>query len=91
MHMDSSVLDANSSYLRHRALGSTALYKVLSDSDGIVTVSVVSAPGLESGTRVRLLARVAETMERHQVVSASPARTRFSRERRGFAGSLVSR
>jgi hypothetical protein len=90
MHMDSSVLDANSNYLRHSVLGSTAVYKVLSDSDGIVTVSVVSAPGLESGTRVRLLARVAETMERHQGVP-SPARRRFSRERRGFAGSLVSR
>lgn len=89
--MSCVALDENSSYLRHRALGSSALYKVVSDSEGIVTASVVSAPGLEPGTSIRFLARVAETMERYQgATSRTPVRAR-SRSFRRLAGSLAPR
>jgi hypothetical protein len=84
-------LDMNARYLRHRALGTEALYEVVSESDGIVTASVVSAPGLEAGTRVKLLARTAEAMERLDAAPAEKPQGRFSRSARGFAGQLVAR
>jgi len=39
--------------LLHRSLGSDALYRVVSASGELVTVEVVQAPELESGTRLR--------------------------------------
>jgi hypothetical protein len=40
--------------LRHRVLGGEAFYRVVDAAGQIVEVEVVSAPGLEPGTHVRL-------------------------------------
>ena len=39
--------------LRHRSLSGDALYRVVGSDPDIVEVEVVSAPGLEAGTRLR--------------------------------------
>jgi hypothetical protein len=49
--------------LRHRRLGSEAVYRVLAAGADVVTVEVVRAPGLERGTRMRLTADAARAME----------------------------
>lgn len=64
MGMNSALLMDTPTYLRQRMLGSEALYHVLDEDDRIVTAEVIQAPGLASGTRVRLLARAARAMER---------------------------
>lgn len=53
--------------VRHRALGSEALYEVLTGEDdggAVVTVAVLEAPGLAAGTRVRLMRDAVAAMER---------------------------
>ncbi len=62
--------------LRHRRLGSEAVYRVLAVDDDVATVEVVRAPGLERGTRLRLMADAARAMERldagSELVAAAP-------------------
>ena len=43
----STVTDSAPCFLRHRALGTEAVYEVLGERDGIVTAEVVCAPGVE--------------------------------------------
>jgi hypothetical protein len=50
--------------LRHRRLGTEAVYRVLEVGADVVTVEVVRAPGRERGTRMRLMADAARAMER---------------------------
>jgi hypothetical protein len=59
-------------YIRQRRLGSEAVYRVVDEDGRIVTAEVVRAPGLEPGTRVRLLARAVRAMERLEPL-AQPA------------------
>jgi hypothetical protein len=48
--------------LRHRVLGGDTLYRVVGVAGELVEVEVVSAPGLEPGTRVRLTQAAIATM-----------------------------
>jgi hypothetical protein len=48
--------------LRHRALCSEAAYRLLCTRGSIVEVEVVSAPGLEPGTRFHLTAAAVAAM-----------------------------
>jgi hypothetical protein len=50
--------------LRQELLGTEAVYEVLGEDGDLLTAEVVSAPGLEAGTRVCLHARAARRMER---------------------------
>ena len=76
MGMPSALHETTPCLLRQRMLGSEAVYQVIGEDDGIVTAEVVSAPGLEPGMRVRMLARAAYAMERLDpaVEPAAPAR-----------------
>lgn len=51
--------------VRHCALGSEALYEVLSAEEGadVVTLEVLSAPGLAPGTHVRMMGYAVAAME----------------------------
>jgi hypothetical protein len=62
--MPTALPDDTGFLLRHRALGSEAIYRVLEEGDEIVTAEVIQAPGLARGTRVRLMARACRAMER---------------------------
>jgi hypothetical protein len=62
--MAATLLERAPCFLRHTSLGSEAVYEVLDEDAGIVTAAVVRAPGIPSGTRVRLMARAAQAMER---------------------------
>jgi hypothetical protein len=64
MNMASAQQEQPTYLLRQRSLGSEAVYKVLDEHDGIVTASVMHAPGLECGSHVRLMARAAGAMQR---------------------------
>jgi hypothetical protein len=48
--------------LRHRVLGGDTLYRVVGVAGELVEVEVVSAPGLDPGTRVRLTQAAIATM-----------------------------
>jgi hypothetical protein len=48
---------------RHRLLGSTALYRVLDLTGPTVSVEAVRVPGLEPGTRIRLMRGSVGAME----------------------------
>jgi hypothetical protein len=48
---------------RHRALGTTALYRVASADGDLVSMEVVRAPGLLPGTVVRLTTPAVAAME----------------------------
>jgi len=77
-------------YLRNRVLGSEAVYEVLSEEGGCVTVEVIRAPGLEAGTRLRILARAAAAMERLEPAAAQAARRRrFADPAPGGAGRFA--
>ena len=67
-------------YLRNRVLGSEAVYEVLSEEDGCVTLAVIHAPGLEAGTRLRILASAAAAMERLEAGTARPLAQTASRD-----------
>jgi hypothetical protein len=64
-----------SNLLRHSALGSESLYRILGVSGGLVSVEVVRAPGLERGARVRITPRAARAMAqiRDETATASQA------------------
>ena len=49
--------------LKHRALGSEAVYRVIDVADRLVSVEVVEAPGLERGTRFEITRRAAKAMQ----------------------------
>jgi len=55
--------------LRHRALGTTALYRTVAVSGELVECEVVRAPGLDPGTRVAFTRAAVRGM----VVVADPA------------------
>ena len=77
-------------YLRNRVLGSEAVYEMLSEDDGCVTVEVLFAPGLEAGTRLRILARAAAAMERLEPDATEVARrNRFTDDPTGTAGRFA--
>ncbi len=61
--MSASPLDAGTQ-LRHRRLGTEAVYRVLGVAGDVVNVEVVRAPGLLSGTRLRLTTDAVHAMER---------------------------
>lgn len=50
-------------FVRHSALGTEALYEIVEETRELVTAEVVAAPGLEPGTRVRMLASAAGAMD----------------------------
>jgi hypothetical protein len=64
MNMASAQQEHPAYLLRQRSLGSEAVYKVLDETNGIVTATVIRAPGLERGSRVRLLASATRAMQR---------------------------
>jgi hypothetical protein len=65
--------------LRHRAFSGDALYRVVDSDPDIVEVEVVSAPGLEPGTRLRFTQAAVADMS---VVAERPVR----RQERSPAG-----
>ena len=71
--------------LKHRALGTEAVYRVLDVADRLVSVEVVDAPGLEQGTRFQITRRAAKAMQYDAVAqpgdSPSPFRMYDMRRR----------
>ena len=65
--------------LRHEALGTTALYRVVDVADQTVAVEVLSSPGLETGTTLRLTRRAAQAMARERARVECPASVRRGR------------
>jgi hypothetical protein len=57
-----------------KVLGSTATYRVVEDLGDIVVVSVMDAPGLETGTELRLQRDALRGMEQVGASSRSSAR-----------------
>ena len=66
--------------IRHEALGAESVYRVVDVSDRLVSVEVVGAPGLKTGTRMRSTRRAAEAIqcEASQVRRGSHGRGRRS-------------
>jgi hypothetical protein len=64
--------------LRHSALGSEAVYRVLHTRGSIVQVEVMAAPGLEPGTRLHLTTAAAAAMGLAAVDSAERRHVRFA-------------
>jgi hypothetical protein len=50
-------------FLKHRALGTEAVYRVIDVADRLVSVEVVDAPGLEQGTRFQITRGAAKAMQ----------------------------
>jgi hypothetical protein len=63
--------------LRHSALGSEAVYRVLNTRGSIVEVEVIRAPGLEEGTRLTLTTVAAAAMGLERVESVDRQHVRF--------------
>jgi hypothetical protein len=63
--------------LRHSALGSEAVYRVLNTRGSIVEVEVITAPGLEEGTRLHLTTVAAAAMGLDTVDSVDRQHVRF--------------
>jgi hypothetical protein len=61
--MHNAQLTGTGRFLRHSLLGSEAVYRVIEIGTDLVTAEVVEAPGLEPGTRVRMLTKAAAAME----------------------------
>jgi hypothetical protein len=61
-------LELNPCLLRQRKLGSEAVYRLLEESDEMVTVAVVRAPGLRAGTNLRLVGSAAREMQRIELI-----------------------
>ena len=61
--MSASVALSPHGLLKHRALGTEAVYRVLDVADRLVSVEVVDAPGLEQGTRFQITRRAAKSMQ----------------------------
>ena len=66
--------------LRHTVFGDESVYRVLARTRAFVHVEVVSAPGLERGTQLRLTPASASAMR--SMATARPGRVR----RRAAAG-----
>jgi hypothetical protein len=84
--------------LRHSALGSEAVYRVLHRRGSTVEVVVIAAPGLEPGARLVLTAAAAASMGLdtagagpypHRVRSAARAARRAARGTRDALGYLT--
>jgi hypothetical protein len=60
--MTSALLEPAPQILRHRSLGSEAVYEVLDEADGVLTAAVISAPGLQPGMQIRMMASAARAM-----------------------------
>jgi hypothetical protein len=58
---------------RHSLLGTDATYQVLGVEEGLARVSVLEAPGLESGTELRLSLEAVGSME---ILAEAPAPAR---------------
>jgi hypothetical protein len=67
-------LDKRTRFVRQCRLGSEAVYEIVEVSGDIVTADVVSAPGLEAGQRVRLMAKAVRAMERVELPELASAR-----------------
>ena len=63
--------------LRHHALGSDAVYRVLHRWGSIVEVEVLAAPGLQPGTRLHLTTGAATAMGLEAGQAASSNRLRL--------------
>ena len=61
--MSASIALSPQGLLRHRALGTEAVYRVIDVADRLVSVEVVEAPGLEQGTRFQITRSAAKAME----------------------------
>jgi hypothetical protein len=61
--MSASIALSPQGLLRHRALGTEAVYRVIDVADRMVSVEVVEAPGLEQGTRFQITRSAANAMQ----------------------------
>jgi hypothetical protein len=90
--MDSVLTQQTPYLLRHRCLGSEAVYQVLGEVDGTVSAEVMSAPGLAPGMPVSFLASDAASMEQldlaGQPIRASRAARRFVPNVKLYQGSF---
>jgi hypothetical protein len=66
--------DAANCFVRHRMLGSEAVYELLEQGDETSTAVVVHAPGLAAGARIRLLTSAISAMERVPAPESALAR-----------------
>jgi hypothetical protein len=57
-------LDNSTRFVRHCRLGTEAVYEIVEVNGNLVTAEVVSAPGLQPGQRIRLMAKAIRAMER---------------------------
>jgi hypothetical protein len=73
MNLTMSTQNAVKCFLRQRMLGSEAIYGLLEQGDEVSTAVVIRAPGLASGTHVRLMARATRAMERVEAVEIPAA------------------
>ena len=71
--MSRALLEEGKCFVRHRRLGSEAVYEIIEAGDEVVTVEVVHAPGLVRGTRVRLMSTSARAMERFDIAESIAA------------------
>jgi hypothetical protein len=77
-------------YVRRRTLGTEAVYRVLDERGLIADAEVVRAPGLEPGTRVRLMARDVRRMERFDPTTEQPVATQRVKAQRRVSEAAVS-
>ena len=71
---------AQHGFLRHRALGTEAVYRILDASGPTVEVEVVRAPGLDAGARLTFTREAAQAMDRlATAVAGAPTAARLSR------------
>lgn len=71
--------------LTHQVLGTTASYRVIEVADQLVSVEVLSAPGLEPGMQLRFTRAAAQAMA---CQSARAGRGEQVRRRRAFSARL---
>ena len=71
--------------LIHQALGTTATYRVIDVAERLVGVEVLSAPGLEPGTRLRFTRDAAQAMS---CETARAGRSAHVRPRGSFSARL---
>jgi hypothetical protein len=63
-------------FVRHRALGTVALYEIIEERGELVTVEVLDAPGLAPGMRVALLKSATRAMEVVEAAALSRSHSR---------------
>jgi hypothetical protein len=76
--MSASVALSPNGLLKHRALGSEAVYRVIDVADRLVSVEVVDAPGLERGTRFQITRRAAKAMQHIRGDAVAPPSNSYS-------------